>query len=497
MPRKRTLNERRLTRRQVQELISSGARPRPDLAATFERTFSTGHKDQPLVYQLEGERYLFVFDPADSSLGGLAGRGDIYPADYFHRFVRWTARLAEDYKHGRESSVGHWAYYSAFKHELIANIDNLIEQLRSTMARTPNDLDFSYQSLDLVSGYVEGIGVERAQQELYDQLVAYVGEVLRRRIQGHWEVNRTGRQPHPYLVGAKHDPVMPINVVWEELSGLDPVSLRAAAANEVRRKRKLPSFIEDDATSVRAAAPKGLLGAVPADAYEVRKRYADGRPWVVVFKGDVEIAGIACRGEAWFNRRGEAIGVTLSREQSIGNRRFGAGSLVRCAVSLANGRVNDVTLREDQEIDGLPCRRGTMVMFHANQRLSYVHLASDRDIDGVPCASGDLEVSFHKNGRLAVATLAREHVITGRTFPRRTWVSFDERGRLVSVTLPQDWDIDGIPVKAGPLAFHDNGQPSELTLGRSHTIAGRQYEEGTFLRFGRNGQLIYVLPRLM
>lgn len=234
MARRKTVNERRLTRRQVQELIASGARPRPDLAAPFERTFSTGYNEQPLVYELAGERYLFVFDAADPSLGG---KGDIYPADAFHRFVRWTARVNEDYKHGRASSVQHWAYYSAYKHDLIANVDTLIEQLRSAMART--DLDLSYQSLDVVSEHVEGIGVERAQQELYDQLVAYVGEVIRLRIQGRWELNRNDRQPYPYLVAPKHDPVMPINVVWEQLSGLEPVNLRAAAANEVRRRRKL------------------------------------------------------------------------------------------------------------------------------------------------------------------------------------------------------------------------------------------------------------------
>ena len=85
------------------------------------------------------------------------------------------------------------------------------------------------RSLDVVSEYVEGIGVERAQQELYDQLVTYVGEVLRLRIQGRWEVNNNDRLPYPYLMGAKHGLVMPINVVWEQLSGLDPVNLRAAA----------------------------------------------------------------------------------------------------------------------------------------------------------------------------------------------------------------------------------------------------------------------------
>jgi hypothetical protein len=33
---------------------------------------------------------------------------------------------------------------------------------------------------------------------------------------------------------------MPINVVWSELSGYRPVSLRSAAANEIRRTRKPP-----------------------------------------------------------------------------------------------------------------------------------------------------------------------------------------------------------------------------------------------------------------
>jgi hypothetical protein len=237
MSRRKTLNERRLTRREVQELIASGARQRPDLAAPLERTLSTGYKEQPLVYELEGERFLFVFDPAEP---GLGGKGDIYPADAFHRFVRWTAKVNEDYQHGRASSVEHWAYYSAFKHDLIAALDTLIEQLRSAMARTSDDLDLSYRSLDLVSEYVEGIGVERAQQELYDQLVAYVGEVLKLRIQGRWELNKSRPQPYPYVVAGRHGPVMPINVVWEQLSGLEPVNLRAAAANEVRRTRMPP-----------------------------------------------------------------------------------------------------------------------------------------------------------------------------------------------------------------------------------------------------------------
>jgi hypothetical protein len=489
---KRTLNERRLTRRQVQELISSGARPCPDLSVAFEPTLL-----QPLVYELEGDRYLLVFG---EQVPGLGGKGDIYAADDFHRFVRWTAKVDEDAKHGRQSSVGHWAYYSALKDRLAANIDTLVAQLRSTMSRTADELDFSYQSLDIVSAYVAGIGVERSQQEIYDHLVAYVGEVLRLRIHGRWEVNSGHRQPHPYLVGAMHDPTMPINVVWGQLSGLAPVNLRAAAANEVRRKRKPPGLVADEAASVRAAAPKGVLATLPADAYEVTRRWADGRPWFVIFKRDVEVAGIPCRvGEAWFNRNGDLIGAMLSREWLFGTRRFGAGSFFRYYRGREDGRLNDVKLGADQEIDGLPCLGGTLVWFHPNQRVSSLHLASDRDVDGIPCASGkDLHVAlnFHRNGRLASAVLAREHVLTGREFPRGTHVSLEGIGGLVSVALREERDIDGIPVKAGAeaLKFYDDGRLRELRLARSHMIAGRRYDGGTLVRFDRDGQVIYAQP---
>ena len=69
MAQKRTPNERRLTKRQVQELISSGARPRPDLSAALEPTSL-----QQLVYELEGDRYLVVFGE-QGPVRGLRGKG--------------------------------------------------------------------------------------------------------------------------------------------------------------------------------------------------------------------------------------------------------------------------------------------------------------------------------------------------------------------------------------------------------------------------------------
>ncbi|WGD52350.1 hypothetical protein QA641_44355 [Bradyrhizobium sp. CB1650] len=392
---------------------------------------------QPRVYELDGDRYLLVF----GEVSGLGGKGDIYAAEDFHRFVRWSAKVDEDAKHGRQGSTSHWAYYSQLEDRLIFNIDTLIARLCSTMSRTPDDLDFTYKSLDLVSEYVERIGVERAQQELYDHLVAYVGEVLKLRIQGRWYVSGDDRQPYPYLGGAQHDHVMPINVVWQELSGYGPVNLRTAAANEVRRARKPHWPGAGATTSIRAAAPRGVLATLPADAYEVTTRWADGRPWIVILKEDVEVAGIPCRGEAAFDRRGDLISGTLSREWHFGTRRFAANSSFRYYRGREDGRLNDVKLGADQEIDGLPCLGGTLVWFHPNQRVSSLNLASDRDVDGIPCASGkdfSLALNFHANGRLAAAVLARGHVLIGREFPRGTRISLDGKGGLADVALREN-----------------------------------------------------------
>lgn len=114
MGRRRTLNERRLTRREVEELITSGAEPRADLTAALNETVL-----QSRVYELPGDRFLLVF----GDVSGLAGKGDIYAGDDFRRFVHWSAKVDEDAKHGRQGSTDHWAFYSTLKDRLISGID--------------------------------------------------------------------------------------------------------------------------------------------------------------------------------------------------------------------------------------------------------------------------------------------------------------------------------------------------------------------------------------
>jgi hypothetical protein len=188
----RPLNSRKLTKRQVQALIESEGRFHREFTAFFEETYSTGYKNQPQVYELPNDRFLYIFDPKGTT---CPGKGNIFSKESFLRWMRWVKRVRDNYANGRGSSVEHWLYYSKNKIQLVDKIDELVNELAICLKIPQNQLDFSYKSLDVLSGRAEEYGLEKVQAELYDNLVAYVGEVIR----------------------------------------LEPMNLRKEAANEVRR----------------------------------------------------------------------------------------------------------------------------------------------------------------------------------------------------------------------------------------------------------------------
>ena len=193
---------------------------------------STGYKHQPQVYELSGDRFLFVFDPKGIS---LPGKGDIYSKESFLRSIRWHQKVREDYAYGRGNSVGHWIYYSKHKVRLVNKIAELINELVGCLNISPDQLDFSYKSLDILSRKAEDHGLEKVQVELYDNLVAYVGEVIRRRVKGDWAIREDYPGCEYPIIGVNEGVLMPINVVWQEFYGSEPMNLRKEAANEVRR----------------------------------------------------------------------------------------------------------------------------------------------------------------------------------------------------------------------------------------------------------------------
>ncbi|QSJ17647.1 hypothetical protein JYQ62_01855 [Nostoc sp. UHCC 0702] len=233
MAHKRTLNKKRLTRKQVQELIESEGKLHEEFTKFFEVTYSTGYKDQPLVYELPNDRFLFVFDPNDLS---TPGKGDIYTKEYFLKLVQRTQRVREDCANNRGNSVSYWYYYSKYKVELINHIDELIHELREQLQINHQQLNFSYVSLDILSKKVEAYGINEIQSHLYDNLVAYVGEILRQRKNGYWAINNDSMtEKYPYISAGVDGVMMPINVVWLEITDIESIDLRKQTANEVRR----------------------------------------------------------------------------------------------------------------------------------------------------------------------------------------------------------------------------------------------------------------------
>lgn len=234
MGQRKTLNEKRLTKKQVQDLINSEGQLHEEYTKVFEETYGTGYVKQDLVYELPNDRFLFVFDPSGTSLGG---KGDIYLKDYFERFVKWNKRIKADYANNRGNSVGHWRFYSKYQDKLIAHIDQLVSELAVKLQIDVKQLDNSYKSLDIVSKQTELYDIDKAMNDLYDNLVAYVGEVIRKKVSGQWKINvEFYGGKYPYIdIGLNNVQYMPINIVWDNLHGLDSVDFRKAVGNEARR----------------------------------------------------------------------------------------------------------------------------------------------------------------------------------------------------------------------------------------------------------------------
>jgi len=251
MPKRRELNERRLTKKQVQDLVKSGAVLNDRFTKAFEETYANGELKRDLYYTLPGDRVLRVFAENDIS---LPGRGDIFSLEYMEKFALWYSRMKEDYAQKRGSSVQHWRYYSRHKQTLVEDVSVLVHSLAEWLDVPEALLDKTYKSLDLVSAACSESDLDNVYVRHYDQIVAYVGEVIRTRVNGQWAVNTThAGGDYPYInVGLEYVQYMPINAVWSTLKGMDPIDLRKAAADEVRLnspKEKVHRYLLNKRTS--------------------------------------------------------------------------------------------------------------------------------------------------------------------------------------------------------------------------------------------------------
>ncbi|WP_152559894.1 hypothetical protein [Hymenobacter sp. IS2118] len=241
MRHKNQLNARRLTQQQVQYIIRTEGRLHKEFTASLEEKYASGFVKRDEVYELKGNRFLYVFDPKGWV---LPGKGDIYPEEYFQRFVNWVKRVKTDNAAGRSSSVDHWHFYSQYKSGLVNHLDTLESELADKLGISRNLLDKSYASLDLISTACDKYGIDNAFENLYDNLVAYVGEVIRQRVNGVWAINRThSGGEYPFVsIGFDSVQYMAINATWCALNGIDPIDFRKEAGNEIRQQASRANY---------------------------------------------------------------------------------------------------------------------------------------------------------------------------------------------------------------------------------------------------------------
>jgi hypothetical protein len=123
-------------------------------------------------------------------------------------------------------------------------------------------------------------------------------------------------------------------------------------------------------------------------------------------------------------------------------------------------------------------------------------------IHGVPCKA-NTAVSFHRNGQLSFAVLARAHEFSDELLPATTEVGFETDGRLSTWIATRTEDFATrvlaaskewlpITIPAGSRITMEHGQLRAVTLAGPLSFDGLAFPAATELVFGDSGALSHV-----
>jgi hypothetical protein len=155
-----------------------------------------------------------------------------------------------------------------------------------------------------------------------------------------------------------------------------------------------------------------------------------------------------------------------------------------------NGRMKRAHLVEETVLEGFPCRR--WVWWHEDGRLDNLELAADLEVQG-HAFPARTRVFFDREGRLAHAWLSRDTLVDGRLCRGRFKIdtAFHPNGR-VRAFFPRDTlEIDGVPCTASvfhPVYLHPDGHLRQCLLADDVTLDGRVFEKGQVLRLDELGR---------
>jgi hypothetical protein len=148
-----------------------------------------------------------------------------------------------------------------------------------------------------------------------------------------------------------------------------------------------------------------------------------------------------------------------------------------------------VVLEKDRE--GITGSRMTSVVFHKNGRIQRFALGENQMIEDIPLKAGTV-VHRREDGRLHSLFLASAQVILGLRLSAQTSINFHTNGAIAALHfLEPQKQIDGFPGFAGKfLSFHENGKVKRGQLCVDQVIQGVKYSKDTWVEFDENSNLL-------
>ncbi len=231
---KNRVNKRRLTIKQVNEIIDNGAQLHEELTEVF-KTLNVEELGKPEIFNHDGN-LLYVH----ANL--VEGKGDVYSRESFEKILAKYRRMARLKKKIENRLRGHshpvkWSVYSELGSEMIHHLDELKMTLVKYLDVSVEVLDGSYKSLDLLSDKVNQGDPYDELSRMYDAIFVYVGEVLIKKTGGNWKLDEY--EQIPYVdIGHKRVRYNPLNVIGHEITSTSKVDFRRQTANEIRSHAK-------------------------------------------------------------------------------------------------------------------------------------------------------------------------------------------------------------------------------------------------------------------
>jgi hypothetical protein len=228
------MKRKRLSKKEVQDILKNEATIQEDYTSQIKSETVTGVAFNPKIYTLPDDTFLWVYDGEFYP----KGKGDIFTRKEIEEYFELRKKNIENKKIRKGNAGDNWHFYTKYEAKLIDNIDYLIKELADKLQIPGNQLDFSYQSLDIVSDKLAPLGIETTMKNYYDHAVAYIGEVIKRRIGGFWQINSAhagGDYPYIAIKEVDHFHYMPTNVLWYNMTPSRFINLRKSTADEVRR----------------------------------------------------------------------------------------------------------------------------------------------------------------------------------------------------------------------------------------------------------------------